>query len=58
MCGTVIPMCWKCSSAVLKDVGGYPGVKELDHCKENPQITCFEHAMALCPLTHEKNKVQ
>jgi len=54
----MIPMCWKCSNAVMRDSEDMPGAKVLDHCEVKPGIDSWEKASALCPLTNRESEVQ
>jgi len=45
----MMPICWKCSDSVLRDVDGTHNV--LVGCKGNCEIECYEDAKVLCPLT-------
>jgi len=45
-----MPICWKCANAILVDDTEWMGAKVLVGCKEEPKITNWEQAQALCPI--------
>jgi len=58
MCGTTLPMCWKCSSAIMESDPEMAGVSQFRGCREQPGITDYSQAQALCPLTKKESVIQ
>lgn len=56
MCGTTVPICWKCADGIIASIE--PGISEFQGCKVLPGVVDYREANKQCPLLWDIEEIE